>query len=155
MTASAAPPRGTPGAVASLERVCLHESAHCVVARALGASGFVRIARVVDGGAGEPRYAGAFQMHGDLGERDWRVVALAGTIAEWIHADAALDARAITRRLRSPQALSPVDARLAGGFDAADVERCLALLRVHWPVVAAEARERAQGIAADRPAPEP
>ncbi len=138
-----------PHAAATLERVCLHEYAHCVLACALGAAGFVRIARVLDAAPAAVRYAGAFQMHGALADRDWRIVALAGTLAEWLADDPALDAAAAHGRLAGEAgALAASDAALAAGFDLCDVQRCLALLREHWHAVVAQARERADAVRA-------
>jgi hypothetical protein len=125
-----------------LWRACLHEYAHCVVARHFGAAGFVAIAR----GRLEPsRYGGRFQMHGELADDEWRIVALAGTVAESIDADPAIDAASVIAALRAePTPLSGADAQLAAGFLDADVERCLNIVRTLWPEIAREAAERAE-----------
>lgn len=130
---------------AALAQVCLHEYAHLVVARALGACGFVRIARatVADGSV---QAAGAFHLHGDLDDREWRIVALAGTLAEWLAEAGALHADDACRRLAAGGVLSPSDAALAAGHDDDDVRRCLALLGEHWPQVVREAHERHREI---------
>jgi hypothetical protein len=126
-------------ASSALARVCLHEHAHLVVARALGACGFVRIVRVAGGDA----WAGAFQMHGTLDDRGWRLVALAGTLAEWLDEAPGLGVDDAHSRLRADGALSRDDALLAAGYDAADVAACLAVLRAHWRAIVDEAEEHA------------
>ena len=131
---------------ASLERVCLHEYAHWCVARALGACGFVRVTRLTARNETPTRYAGAFEMHGELGEREWRVVALAGTIAEWIHGAPAIAVDDVMLRLAAGGALSPQDADLARGYDRDDVERCMALLREHWVALLGDAAGRVAEI---------
>lgn len=136
-------------AAADLRRVCLHEYAHLAVARAFGASGFVRIRRVANDVRAPPRFAGAFQMHGDLDERAWHVVALAGTIAEWLADAPSLDEAAILARLgEEADALSPVDACLAAGWDATDVRECIRRLRSAWLELMRDADERAATIEA-------
>jgi hypothetical protein len=139
-------------ASAALARVCLHEHAHLVAARALGAYGFVRIVRVAGGDDG---WAGAFQMHGTLDDRGWRIVALAGTLAEWLDEAPGLGVDEAHARLRADRALSRDDALLAAGYDAADVAGCLAVLRAHWREIVDEAEDRAaetsRGRACARP----
>jgi hypothetical protein len=124
----------------ALARVCLHEYAHLVVARALGACGYVRIRLGPNG------FAGAFHMHdhASLDERAWRVVALAGTLAEWLDDAPRLDVADACERLARPMALSHEDATLGAGHDAHDVRRCLHLLREHWNGLLLEAEERAR-----------
>jgi hypothetical protein len=128
-------------ASATLARVCLHEHAHLVAARALGACGFVRIVRVAR--ADGDGWAGAFQLHGTLDDRGWRVVALAGTLAEWLDEAPGLGVDEAHARLGADGALSRDDALLAGGYDAADVAACLAVLRAHWRAIVDEAEDRA------------
>jgi hypothetical protein len=132
---------------ASLEQVCLHEYAHWCIARALGACGFVRLRRIVAPDGAQAGYAGSFEMHGELGEREWRVVALAGTIAEWIHDTPAIAVDDVLVRLAAGGALSPQDAGLARGYDRGDVERCTALLREHWLALLGDVAERVAEIA--------
>jgi hypothetical protein len=129
----------------ALERVCLHEYAHLAAARAFGACGFVRIVRVASAGACA-RFAGAFQMHGALDEREWRVVALAGTLAEWLLVAPGLGHEEALARLRAQDALSLADAALAAGHDGEDVRRCLALLRGEWSALMQEAAEHADTV---------
>lgn len=144
-----------PSVHASLERVCLHEHAHWRIARALGACGFVRIRRLAGPATAPARYAGTFQMHGELGEREWRVVALAGTIAEWLHDAPTIAIEAVLARLATGTALSPEDARLAHGYDREDVARCLATLREHWAPLLGEVADEIEGIARLHGGPEP
>jgi hypothetical protein len=135
-----------PDSGTSLARVCLHEYAHLAAARAFGACGFVRIRRIAVP-AGEPaQYSGSFQMHGELGEWQWRVVALAGTLAEWMHDGAGLAVADVVARLAAGSALSPQDARLGDGYDDDDVRCCLELLDAQWDWLCREASQRAAEI---------
>jgi hypothetical protein len=129
----------------ALARVCLHEYAHLAAARAFGACGFVRIVRIASAGACT-RFAGTFQMHGMLDEREWRVVALAGTLAEWLVVAPGLAHVEAFVRLRAQDALSLADAALAAGHDGEDVRRCLALLRGAWSGLMQEAAEHADTV---------
>ena len=124
---------------ASLRRTCLHEYAHLAVARHFGACGFVTIHAV----AGAAAYAGRFQMHGELGDAEWRVVALAGALAECLDADAAIGADAAHRRIAAdPQFLRGVDADLAQGFGIDEVRCCLEILRSCWTSIESDAIAR-------------
>lgn len=140
-------PLGAPGTKpsafdAQLHRTCLHEAAHLVVARHFGATGFVRILR-----AGEitsaPSWLGRFQLYGDLADHEWRIVALAGAIAELIAGDTTRDVARVRDELaRDPTLLTGADLELAQGYDERDVARCLALVTREWREIAAEANER-------------
>ncbi len=141
--------RDTPPA--DLARTCIHEHGHLVVAQSLGAAGFVRLMRIATAGQGEAAgYAGSFQLFGDLDEREWRVVALAGTLAEWIAEGVDSDAILLDRLRDRPGALPETDARLAFGYDEHDVRDCAALLRRRWSELADDTLAR---IAALPPAP--
>ena len=146
LTSTALLPASAPPA--SLERTCVHEHGHLVVARALGASGFVRLVRIVAGGNREVvGYAGSFQLFGELDEREWRIVALAGTLAEWIAEVPDFDESLLLDRLHgTPDPLPATDARLAAGYDDEDVRRCMSLLKRHWGEVCAEALDRATSL---------
>lgn len=123
-----------------LRRACIHEFAHLAVARHFGACGFVTIVPVA-GNAG--CYAGRFQMHGELSEQQWRIVALAGTIAELIDTSPPIDPLAIFAHLRGGGLpLSTLDAQLAAEYDASDVAQCVDILRGAWTTVVADAAER-------------
>jgi hypothetical protein len=136
---------------ADLARTCIHEHGHLVVAQSLGAAGFVRLMRIAAATPGEAAgYAGSFQLYGDLDEREWRVVALAGTLAEWIAEGVDSDAILLDRLRDRPDALPATDARLASGYDEEDVRDCAALLRRRWSDLADDARAR---LAALPPAP--
>jgi hypothetical protein len=129
-----------------LWRTCLHEYAHCVVARDFGAAGFVTISR---GRIDASRYGGRFQMYGELADDEWRIVALAGAVAESIDDDPGVEAASVIAVLRTePTPLSGVDAQLAAGFIDADVERCLRIVRKLWHEIAREAAERAESESA-------
>ncbi|HEX4884560.1 MAG TPA: hypothetical protein VFX05_10510 [Casimicrobiaceae bacterium] len=132
-------------AAGELDRVCLHEYAHLAAARAFGACGFVRIVRIASADARD-RFCGAFQMHGTLDEREWRVVALAGTLAEWLAVAPDLRHEDALARLRAHDALSLADAALAAGHDGEDVRRCLVLLRGAWSAMMQEAAEHAETV---------
>jgi hypothetical protein len=125
----------------ALWRTCLHEYAHLVVARHFGAAGFV----MIDAGrTSESRYGGRFQMYGDLADDEWRIVALAGAVAERVDDEPCVAASLLAAALRAePGLLSGADAQLAAGFVLADVERCLCLVNKLWHEIASEARERA------------
>jgi hypothetical protein len=98
----------------ALRRACLHEYAHLIVARHFGAAGFVTIA----GDATSCRYGGRFQMYGELADDEWRVVALAGVVAERLDEEPTLEACTLAAALRADaDLLSGTDARLAAGFD--------------------------------------
>jgi len=125
----------------ALWRACLHEYAHLVVARHFGAAGFVTIVR---GRTFEPDYGGRFQMYGELADDEWRIVALAGAVAERVDEDPCVDAASLAAALRAePGLMSGVDAQLAAGFVEADVEQCLCLVEKLWHEIASEAGERA------------
>jgi hypothetical protein len=134
----------------NLRRACLHEHAHLAVARALGASGFVSIRCAGRGADGALRFGGRFQMYGELGDDDWRIVALAGAIAECLDTDPTLSAGRIAERLRTgADALSGRDAELAAGYGDHDVERCLDLVRAMWREIEMDANERSAAIQRD------
>ena len=132
-----------------LRAACVHEYAHLVVAQALGARGFVTVARVACPEPGASVWHGRFQLFGELTEEEWRIVALAGTIAERIDAGVPCDTPSLLDALRRPGTLSDSDTRLACGYDAADVARCLRLVTLCWREIQAEAAERAACIEAD------
>jgi len=135
-----------------LRTTCVHEYAHLVVARGFGACGFVTIARIAwhDGAEG---WCGCFQLFGELTDEEWRIVALAGTIAEWIDMRVECDAGSLFESLQRPRALSDSDARLARGYDAGDVERCLRLVTMSWREIETQATERAASVEANQAAP--
>ena len=131
-------------AMRDLRRACIHECAHWAVAKHFGAAGFVTIVR---SRAGPPSWGGRFQMYGDLADEDWRVVALAGVIAEWVDDDPGVEAATIIDRLRKdPPMLSAIDAQLAAGFGDEDVARCLRIVRAVWHDVAKEADDRVASV---------
>src|SRR4051812_19261483 len=111
---------------AALRRACLHEYAHSTVARHFGAAGFVTIVR---GKADEPAYGGRFQMYGELADHEWRIVALAGAVAESVNDDPEVEALSLVTALRAKSGvLSGVDAQLAADFADDDVAQCLFLV---------------------------
>jgi hypothetical protein len=98
------------------------------------------------------RYSGRFQMYGELADDEWRIVALAGAVAECVDDDPHADASAIVAALvTDPARLSAVDAQLAGAFAAADVERCVAIVKALWREIANEADDRAAAVWAAAP----
>ena len=134
----------------ALWRACLHEYAHLVVARHFGAAGFVAI-------TGDPtsasRYGGRFQMYGELADQEWRVVAMAGVVAERFEEEPDVTTTVLAAALRAdPGMLRGTDAELAAGFDEADVDRCLGLVRTLWRDIASEANERFASETANRQA---
>jgi hypothetical protein len=134
----------------ALGRVCLHEYAHLVVARHFGAAGFVAIV----GDSTSCRYGGRFQMYGELADDEWRIVALAGLVAERLDDEPTLTASVLAAALGAdPDLLSGTDAQLAAGFDEVDVERCLSLVTTLWRDITGEANERLAGETASRQAP--
>ena len=131
----------------ALWRASLHEYAHLVVARHFGAAGFVTIARE---GASEPRFGGRFQMYGELADDEWRIVALAGTVAERVDEEPRIETALLADALRAgPDRLSSVDAQLAADFVETDVEQCLRLVKTLWREIASEAEERVASESAD------
>jgi hypothetical protein len=126
-----------------LRRASIHEYAHLAVARHFGACGFVTVQRIVPRPPQGDRYAGRFQMFGELTDIEWRMVALAGTLAECLDSEPAIDAEAVAARLDDGRlVLSPVDAALARGHGGEELARCLALLKELWPAIDADAIER-------------
>jgi hypothetical protein len=133
----------------ALRRACLHEYAHLVVARHFGAAGFVAIA----GDATSCRYGGRFQMYGELADDEWRIVALAGVVAERLDEEPTVSASVLAAALRADSdMLRGTDARLAAGFEESDIERCLCLVRTLWRDIASEANERFASETANRQA---
>ena len=136
-------------AMRELRRTCIHEYAHWAVAKHLGAAGFVTIVR---SRAGPPGWGGRFQMYGDLADDDWRIVALAGVVAECIEDNPAIEAAAIVDGLKQdPTMLSAIDAQLAADFGDDDVARCLRIVRAVWHELAKEADDRAASVASESP----
>jgi hypothetical protein len=126
-----------------LARVCLHEYAHLVVARQLGAMGFVRVARIFASRDAGPHFAGRFELHEPLGADQLRMVALAGSIAEIVEPTPSIGPADVAARLASgPSRLSGADATLAAGYVADDVARTLSLVRELWPMIRDEAAAR-------------
>ena len=133
----------------SLLATCLHEYAHLAVARHFGATGFVRVSRVA---AAPPSWLGRFQLFGELADDEWRVVALAGAVAELLAREAAPDAAHTAARLaRDPALTTGTDGQLARGYDIADVARCLSIVKRAWREIVSEAVERANEVAAVSP----
>jgi hypothetical protein len=132
------------GVARDLRRACIHEYAHLAIARRFGACGFVTIVPIVPRTPDEERFAGRFQMLGELADDEWRIVALAGTVGECLDGDPCADALEIARRLDDGTlALPDVDAQLARGYTAEDVVRCVALVRAEWSTIRREAEARA------------
>jgi hypothetical protein len=138
-----------PAPASGLRAACVHEYAHLVVARGFGACGFVTVARIAGRTEGGAAWCGRFQLFGELSDDEWRIVALAGAIAERVEARTACDSRSLLESLQRPGALSDSDARLAFGYDASDIERCLRLVTTCWQEIDAQAAERAASVAKD------
>ena len=138
---------------AELHATCLHEYAHLAAARHFGACGFVTVRRAPrvqrDGWA----WQGRFQLFGALADDEWRIVAIAGSVAECVSRGIADDAEALAAALREPGALSACDEVLARGFDANDVAYCVALIRNAWNAIDCDARERAAQISLECASP--
>jgi hypothetical protein len=130
---------------AMLRETCIHEYAHLVAARSLGACGYVRIARVRSPPAPD-RWHGECHLYGDLGDADRRLVALAGSVAERVARDGCRDVAALLAWLSEPLRLSRADAIVAQGFDAEDVRRCLAIVVAGWRDIETEADERVAAL---------
>jgi hypothetical protein len=91
-------------------------------------------------------------MYGELADDEWRIVALAGAVAERIDEKPCIEAALLADALRAePGLLSGVDAELAAGFVEADVERCLCLVKKLWHEIASEAGERSASESAGHP----
>lgn len=136
----------TPRDLDLLRATCLHEEAHLAVARHFGACGFITIRRVT---GSTTTWQGRFQLVGDIEDDAWRIVALAGTLAERLDDDRAIDARELASALRRPGALSPCDEALARGFRIDDVRRCLAIVHAMRPMLARDADERVREVLRD------
>lgn len=101
----------------------------------------------VTGGNGDPAgWHSAFQLCGELTDAEWRIVALAGSIAERIDAGEACDTQSLLDALECAGVLSASDASLARGYSAVDVERCVELVTRSWRMIETEAAERATEI---------
>ena len=144
----------SPASASTLLATCLHEYAHLAAARHFGATGFVRISRV---DAARPSWFGRFQLFGELAADEWRVVALAGVVAELLAREGSLDAAHTAACLaHDPALLTGADGQLARGYGIEDVARCLAIVKRAWREIASDAIERANevavgpGCAADR-----
>lgn len=127
----------------------MHEYAHLAVARCFGACGFVTVARVAGLNGELGSWHSAFQLFGELTDDEWRVVALAGMIAERFDAGAAFDTRSLLEALQRPGALSDSDASLAFGYDARDIECCVKLLTTSWRAIETDAADRAASVRAN------
>lgn len=125
-----------------LYATCLHEYAHRAVACHFGAFGFVTVRRLRAAASGKPGWQGRFQLFGALDDDEWRIVAIAGTLAERLYAGLPADAAVLESALRLPGALSDCDAALAGDFVREDVARCAVVLREQWAAISREAWER-------------
>ena len=137
--------------LAALRATCLHEYAHLAVARHFGACGFVAIRRDASAGLHRASWHGRFQLFGPLQDDEWRIVAIAGTIAERMADGAAEDAALLDASLRCPETLSPCDAALARGHDVDDVRRCIEIVRDAWPDIVRDAMEREEEVLRDYP----
>jgi hypothetical protein len=133
-------------ATTSFHTTCLHELAHLAAARHFGAAGFVRFMRDRDA-ASQTRWIGRFQLHGELADDEWRIVALAGAIAELRLRDPSLCAvRAAELLEEDPTLLTGVDLELAHGYGIDDVAQCLAIVAGAWREIEAEAIARASDL---------
>ena len=128
----------------------MHEYAHLVVARHFGACGFVTVVRIAVGDSATIGWHGRFQLSGELNDDEWRIVAIAGTVAEWIDARAACDARSLFESAAGgPASLGKRRApRLRPRTD--EVERCVRIVKLSWPEIETQAAERAASIAANQ-----
>ena len=142
-----------PGHAQELRAACTHEYAHLVVARYFGACGFVTVTRITGRETATIGWHGRFQLFGELDDAEWRIVAIAGTIAERIDERAACDADSLLEALQQPGALSDSDARLAYGYGVDDVKRCLRIVRTSWREIETQAAERAASIEANHALP--
>jgi len=123
-----------------LRRACVHEFAHWAVARNLGAAGFVTIVARPADMPDAMHFGGRFQLYGELAADEWRIVALAGTVAECFDDDREISASTIVAGLhRGVIALSGSDAQLASGFDEHVVQQCLSAVKGAWHEIEAEA----------------
>lgn len=131
-----------------LRRVLVHEYAHLAAARHFGAAGFVRVLRVRDDAAGVC-FAGRFQLYGALDDDAWRIVALAGVVAECIDAGCDDDAERLHRHVG--EALAGVDGELARDYLPRHVDCCRAILRATWRALVDDAEEHARRCIAGWP----
>jgi hypothetical protein len=132
-----------------LHRACLHEAAHVVIARLYGAAEVN--ARVDPTETSDPiaekTFVGSTQfcLPDGLDRDHRRMIALAGTVAEELAGDSEIDGFVLLDYLECGDVLlSETDAKLAGSYSAADLDRCIALVRHAWPQVLAEASSLAE-----------
>jgi len=130
----------------ALRATCVHEFAHLAVARRFGACGFVTVQRLHVAGTPRATWQGRFQLFGELDDDAWRIVAIAGTLAEQLLAGREAEATSLHRLLRMPGALSYCDRALARGFDRDHVASCVDALRDAWRTIIGDASERAEDI---------
>jgi len=133
----------------ALRAACIHEFAHLGIARCFGAAGFVSIASARSRDAQHAGWHACFQLHGTLSEDEWRIVALAGVIAERIDAGDPCMLDEVVAHVGTPGVLSHTDAALSRGYDASHVASCLSLLRAGWRDIEADAQARANSVAAN------
>ncbi len=122
-----------------LFHVCIHESAHSIVAKHHGYEGWAFVCR-------DPYRPGSFNgaAHFDPIPRTSRVhrrmVGLAGIVAEQMHADPKFNAYGLAEHLLSGALeISDHDADLAGQFENFHVAECAMLLKRLWPEIEAYA----------------
>jgi len=115
---------------------CIHEYAHMIVARHLGIHGFVKIARNGSGGELERHFGGTFTRFADGNTHQKRMIGLAGTVAEHVYCDPAIEAFQIADFLEcGADELSISDADISGDYTAADIEECLVLVKLLWATI--------------------
>jgi hypothetical protein len=115
---------------AQLRVVAIHEYAHLHVAKHFGIWGWVHIRP--NPRANGLRYAGQFTAEPSEDAYPKQIIGLAGVCAEEMDRDAQITPALMLERLRG-HCLSPTDREMAGDFDVAHVEQCVAILRSTWP----------------------
>lgn len=131
----------SPTEIADLRRCAVHEAGHAVACEQLtGHPASIEIQRHARNGA---VWFKGQASHPGVEPEAQMMISLAGPIAEVMDS---------AKRLNSGDALlsptlacmSAADARGAGQFSRADLNRCLALVVSHWPAIDARARHEAQ-----------
>ena len=120
-----------------LRRACLHEGAHCIVARYFGIQAH---AHVEPTGTDDPMNYKAWVgrtslfMIADACQR--RLIGLAGTVAEELDCNPNADAIDLFDSLESGTIfLSDTDSNLVGPYTDDDVAQCMALVRELWHLI--------------------
>lgn len=121
-----------------LAKACYHEAAHLAVLRHFGGDGIMFIWERDEPPRHEYPFLGkvAITDHRRLTPHRLKLVALAGTVAEYLARDLEFDAVDIYEMVEcGAESLSDSDAEMAGNYTARDFYKVAGLLETIWPKV--------------------